>query len=376
MTKRVFRLLGPLIIGLVFLAAIWLLYHELKNYRLGDIGAKLWDITPLGMAVALGLTVVNYLILIGYDWLAVRYVGQKLPLRRISLVSFCGYACSYNFGATLAGTTIRARLYAAWGVPALKILQLLVILGLTFWFGLFSLAGVVFLIAPPQLSPTADVVAAANGTGAPAATGAEAASPTAPVVPPDDAQRAAKLKTTLNYIVKILTNMRLWGGVLLAIALAYMALSMTNIPSIQIFGHRVPVPPFRLTLYQFLITWADMLVAGAVLYGLLRHIPGIGSYPELLGIYLVVYVAVVLSHVPGGYGVFEGGMLFCLDAAAPVDIPKDAVMAGLLVFRIIYFWLPLVLAIVLLTVNEMVLRKHHAVPAAKPEDRVPVLPEA
>ena len=40
----------------------------------------------------------------------------------------------------LAGTSIRYRLYSVWGVPPLKILQLLVILGLTFWFGVFALA--------------------------------------------------------------------------------------------------------------------------------------------------------------------------------------------------------------------------------------------
>ena len=82
------------------------------------------------------MTVVNYLILVGYDWFAVRWVGEKqLPLRKIALASFTGYAFSYNFGATLFGTSIRYRLYSAWGMPLRKILDLLVILGLTFWFG-------------------------------------------------------------------------------------------------------------------------------------------------------------------------------------------------------------------------------------------------
>jgi uncharacterized membrane protein YbhN (UPF0104 family) len=69
-------------------------------------------------------------------------------LRKIALASFAGYAFSYNFGATLFGTSIRYRLYSAWGVPLLKIVKLLVILGLTFWFGVFGLAGVVFVVTP------------------------------------------------------------------------------------------------------------------------------------------------------------------------------------------------------------------------------------
>ena len=62
------------------------------------------------------LTLLNYIILVGYDWFAVRWVGEKdLPLRKIALASFTGYAYSYNFGATLFGTSIRYRLYSAWG---------------------------------------------------------------------------------------------------------------------------------------------------------------------------------------------------------------------------------------------------------------------
>ena len=98
------------------------------------------------------LTVLNYAILVGYDWFAVRWVGEKdLPLRKIALASFTGYAFSYNFGATLFGTSIRYRLYSAWGMSLRKILDLLVILGLTFWFGVFTLAGVVFMATPFQI---------------------------------------------------------------------------------------------------------------------------------------------------------------------------------------------------------------------------------
>ena len=94
---------------------------------------------------------VNYMILVGYDWFAVRWVeAGDLSLRKIALASFTGYAFSYNFGATLFGTSIRYRLYSAWGVPLVKIVELLVILGLTFWFGVFTLAGVVFIVTPSR----------------------------------------------------------------------------------------------------------------------------------------------------------------------------------------------------------------------------------
>lgn len=356
MFKPLLRLLGPLVVTLVFVAAIWLLWNELKNYHLQDISGKIGEITPGGWVLAVVLTVVNYLILIGYDWMAVRYVGEKLGLRRVSLAAFCSYACSYNFGATLAGSTIRLRLYSAWGMPALKIVRLLVILGLTFWFGLFFLAGTIFVADPPRL--VSRPAASAADKASPQASNPSADDDTAG----DDTARRAKLDEVMHYILQIATNMRLWGVVLLAIALAYLGLSAARLTSIRFMGRELPVPPLKLTLYQFAITSADMLVAGLVLYGLLHHVPGVPRYPELLGIYLLVYVAVVLSHVPGGYGVFEGGMLFCLRQCTTATVPADSVMAALLVFRIIYFWLPLVLAIGLLSVNEVLLRRAGASP--------------
>ena len=341
MIKRLLRLLGPVLVGLVFLAAVWLLYRELRRYELSQIGARILEISPIGFGIAVVMTVVNWLILIGYDYLAMRYVGLSLPLRRVAMASFCGYACSYNFGATLAGTTIRLRLYSAWKVPVVKILQLLIILGLTFWFGLFGLAGTVFLVDPPQIV----------ALDAPQA----AAAPATPFAA--DAQD--KSAEVLRQIGRIAVNMRVWGAVLAALALAYLILSAARLSEIHIFGHRLPVPPLKLTLYQFAITWADMLVAALVLYCLMYNIPGVGGYLDLLGVYLLVYVAVVLSHVPGGYGVFDAGMVYCLQRSG--DLATDRVFAAILVFRVIYFWIPLVLAIALLSVNEWQLRRRTAV---------------
>ena len=73
--------------------------------------------------------------------------------------------------------------------------------------------------------------------------------------------------------------------------------------SLKIFRWTLPVPPFRLTVYQIAIASADMLVAGSVLYILFP--PVRGGYLTVLEVYLVAYVLIVLSHVPGGWGVLE-----------------------------------------------------------------------
>lgn len=305
--RRFFHAFGRLLILLVFLGAAWLLYDRLKTYTLQEILDALSDIPWWHIAAASILMVLNYVILIGYDWLAVRWVGEKdLSLRKIALASFTGYAFSYNFGATLFGTSIRYRLYSAWGVRLLKILDLLLILGLTFWFGVFTLAGVVFIVTPLPI--------------------------------PKELQH-------LNLPV----DGTFWVGVaLLLIAAGYIALSAFHRKPLRIFGWQLPVPPLKLTLYQITIACGDLLVAAAVLYVLL--LPAEVGYMRVLSVFMLAFTVSVLTHVPGGYGVFEAIFLRCF--------PKEqgaAVLAAILVFRMIYYWAPLVIAAIMLGYHELTL---------------------
>ena len=65
------------------------------------------------------LAIINYIILIGYDWLALKGIHKTLPVSRVSLVSFVGQAVSYNFGALLgavrcASVSIQAGAFPQW----------------------------------------------------------------------------------------------------------------------------------------------------------------------------------------------------------------------------------------------------------------------
>jgi phosphatidylglycerol lysyltransferase len=305
--KRALHIFGRGLILLIFLAAAWLLYDRLKHYTWQDIRDALAGIPPWHIGIAALLTVANYAILVGYDWFAVRWVGVKdLPLRKIALASFTGYAFSYNFGATLFGTSIRYRLYSAWGVTLRKILDLLVILGLTFWFGVFTLAGVVFIAVPFQIPP--------------------------------------QLKR-----LHLPFEQTFWlGVVLLLLAGVYVAFSALCRKPLKLFGWDIPLPPLKLTLYQIAIACGDLLVAAAVLYSLLPPIEG--SYLRILGVFMLAFVVAVLTHVPGGYGVFDGLIVYFL--------PEEhgaSVAAALLAFRVLYYWIPLLIASVMLGYHELTL---------------------
>ena len=59
----------------------------------------------------------------------------------------------------------------------------------------------------------------------------------------------------------------------------------------------------------------------------------------------------IASHAPGGLGVFEATMLIALSR-----MPFEQVLGALLLFRIIYYILPFILALVLLALNEFIRR--------------------
>ena len=132
------------------------------EYKLSDIRASFADIPSSRIAIAVGLTIINYLVLILYDILAIRAIHHPLDLKKIAFASFTGWVTSNNFGALLGGTSVRYRLYSTWGLTTADIVKLVLMVGVAFWIGLFALAGIVFLIEPVKIPahinlPLADI---------------------------------------------------------------------------------------------------------------------------------------------------------------------------------------------------------------------------
>ncbi len=304
--EKLSHVIGSVVVLLIFAGAAWLLYHELRHYRVRDIRHGLSMIPAGRVWLAVGLTALNYLILIGYDFLAVRSIRHPLALGRIALASFTGFATSYNFGALLGGTSVRYRLYSAWGLSAVDILRLVLMLGLTFWFGIFGLAGVLFLVDPFPIP-------------------AGLALPFATVQPLG------------------------WG--LLVLTVGYLGLTVFWKRPIRFRNTQVSLPGPGISALQLAIAAADLIVAAAILYVLLPAGFGL-NYFEFLGIYLLAVVAVILTHVPGGVGVFE---LMVLKLAGAQS--NEQLVAALLIFRAVYYLLPLLISAVLLAGHELLLRR-------------------
>lgn len=109
----------------------------------------------------------------------------------------------------------------------------------------------------------------------------------------------------------------------------------------------IRVPSMRITMLQFVITLLDMLAASTVLYCLLPNSADI-PFGTFLTVYLLALAAGVLSHVPGGLGVFEVVLL----AAFKSQLDQPGLLAALFLYRLIYVVMPLVVACLVLLVAE------------------------
>ncbi|MDP1717545.1 MAG: lysylphosphatidylglycerol synthase domain-containing protein, partial [Burkholderiales bacterium] len=144
-----------------------------------------------------------------------------------------------------------------------------------------------------------------------------------------------------------------WLGIgCMLIAVSYLLLPVLRKDPLMVRGFQMKMPSVPLAVGQLVLSILEWILAAAVLFILLPE--GGPSYGALLGAFLAAQVIGIISHVPGGIGVFEGIMVLLL---APY-LPSDDSITALLLYRLIYYVVPLVLALLILVGDE--LRNHRA----------------
>ncbi|NQD35708.1 bifunctional lysylphosphatidylglycerol flippase/synthetase MprF [Permianibacter sp. IMCC34836] len=305
-------LLGALISLGLLVFAISFLVRIAQQYKYEEIVAHLHDLPWWQIGMALASTVASYLLLTCYDGLAVMYLRRKLHYRRIALASFVGYTFSHNLGfALLTGSSVRYRLYSMWGLKPAEIAQLVMFCSITFFLGLFAMGGIALLYAPPTL---------------PAEMLAEHA-------------WAAQLGDALFEVMA-------WIGI--GCALAYLAIPLFWRRPLLIRGVEIRFPGFGLSLGQLLIAGIDWVLACSVLYALLPPDTR-PDFLHVLTIFMAGNILGVMLHVPGGIGVFEAVVTALL---SPI-VPTPQLLGALVAYRVTYYLLPFVTALLLFGGHEV-----------------------
>jgi uncharacterized membrane protein YbhN (UPF0104 family) len=111
----------------------------------------------------------------------------------------------------------------------------------------------------------------------------------------------------------------------------------------------VVLPGGPLTLLQIGIGIIDLACCALAMFMLLPVEPNIG-FVTLAVIFVAATLLGFASHAPGGIGVFDAAMLVAL-----WQFDKHKLLAGLLLFRLLYYVAPLVLSLLILGGREILL---------------------
>ena len=287
----------PALSLVLFLAAVWAIYRELAGWQLTDIMAAITALPAWSLASALVAAALGYAVLSLYDVLALRYLGNELKPRRAALAGFVGYAFSHTIGLPLlTGGAVRYRLYTVWGLSTLDIASIVAVNSVTLWLGLAGMVALGGLLAPAE-------VGRMLGLSPGLALGAAAAL-----------------------------------GLLIA---AYVLAGLVVRRELTFRDWKLRLPGPDLALAQLVLAVVDWLLAAATLWFVL---PPLGvPFMAFACLFTVASLAGILSHVPAGLGVFEAVLLL----AMPEQAHLPGVAAGLILYRLIYYVLPVLVAALL-----------------------------
>ncbi|WP_045227366.1 bifunctional lysylphosphatidylglycerol flippase/synthetase MprF [Methyloterricola oryzae] len=312
--SRAKHLLGPITGSVLFFASLWTLHHLLVDYRYAEVSAELRALSQRQVINALLLTALSYLTMSFYDVLAIRYIGNPLPWTKVGFASAVSYAFSNTVGISiLTSTSVRYRLYTSWGLSTLDIGKVIAFCTLTFWLGLLTTAGSVLLV------------------------------------------KGHPLTQELN-----LPRGQWLGAALITLPLLYLQICARSRRELYWGGQSFALPGFRIAATQIALGALDWILAGSVLFTLMPEQLDTGLL-QFLGIYLIAQIVSLISHVPGGLGVFESLILLMM----PKALSSASLLGAILAYRLTYYFIPLAIAASALASYEFLRRNRRLAGAIK-----------
>lgn len=304
--------LGLLFTIVVFILALVAFSHLVEDIDRQSLTQAFSRVTWQAIGLAILAAIISYCMIFGYEWSASRYANAKLTIPTLALGGLSAAAVGNALGfSMLTGGSVRYRVYSKKNTPAIAIIQMTVFASLSLGLALPPIAA---LMAFSDLAYSA---------------------------------RALHINESVLIVIASLVVI---GYILfLLVASRFIAPTHPTPDSRNLcFGLvTLRVPSLQITMLQFIITFLDVLAAGSVLYCLLPTSVAI-PFGTFLTVYLLALAAGVLSHVPGGLGVFEVVLL----AAFKEQLDQPGLLAALFLYRLIYVVMPLLVACLVLLVAE------------------------
>lgn len=296
-THSKWRVAKKILTWLFFIAVVVLLVVYARKVNWEDVYNVVINYNRFAILSAVGLVIVSYLTYGIYDLIGRAYCGHKLAKSQVMLVSFICYAFNLTLSTWVGGVAMRYRLYSRLGLTGSTITRIFSLSIATNWLGYILLAGVVFSAGMVPIPPGWFV-----GEG----------------------------------------TLRLIGILLLISVVVYLGFcAFSKRRRWTIKGQKLALPSLRMALFQYAVSSANWLVMGTIIWLLLGQKV---DYQIVLGVLLISSIAGVIIHIPAGIGVLEAVFLALLSGQ---NVSHGTIIAALLAYRVLYFILPLLLALIL-----------------------------
>ncbi|SEP69640.1 phosphatidylglycerol lysyltransferase [Faunimonas pinastri] len=320
---------GALVSVALVCLAIWVLHRFTQDVTVGEIRDSLDDTPPGRILIALIATAVSFAALAGFDIVATRTSAPgRVSWWVAAAAGSAGFAVSnaLGFGVLTAGS-LRYRIYSSEGLDAADVVRVMATSWMTFWLGFVSIFGLTLTFAPGTLT---DIQWMTGG-----------------------ADRAV-------------------GIVVLAALVAFVVWLGRTPRTVRLGGWSLRLPDAKMAIAQILLGSIDLAASAIVLYALLPS-GSVGSVPYFLLVYVGAVILGLISHAPGGVGAFEATLVAGLGVGGRADV-----IAALIVYRIIYYVLPLGVTAVGLVLSEGLRRKERIQSAAGTAQAIlrPIVPIA
>ncbi|MGH7524292.1 MAG: lysylphosphatidylglycerol synthase domain-containing protein [Gemmatimonadales bacterium] len=316
MTSSVRRWLSLTLNVALFGVAALVMRKILTEYPLAEIVRSLHHIGWQFIWLSVALTTLGYAALVGYDYISLRLARHPIALRDMWRASFVSQAMQNSSPmAVIAGGGLRYRLFTRLGVSGAETAAVVAGNLMTFVLGLFAVAGLSFVIAP------------------------------------------VSIPASLHLPVK---SVRTVGALFLAAVIAAVILAGRKTGTIRIWRWKFDLPNRKTLGEQIGVSVADWLLSSAALYVLMLS-GGPVPFVRFLSAFLMAQIVTQVVPLPGGIGVFEAAVLLM----RPHQVTAPLATAALLVYRVVYYLVPLFAATAILALEASQRHRRDTSPAVR-----------
>lgn len=289
--KKIISFLKIPLVFLIFIVVVYIFHNELSKINFKKTFVLFRDLDTLTFVAIIILGVLSVLILSLYDVMLKQSLKIKLPLHKILSISFIinTFNSVLGFGG-LIGAGIRIYSYRNEVKDRKVLIKSVSLLLLSMLSGLSLLCLLIVL-------------------------------------------NLFKVDTLLDNIS--------WASIVLYIGSAFL-------PIFIVFSILKPsTDQDKLLGVKFTIVSAlEWLAASFLLYVILLSLDIHVDYSQLVGIFVIAALSGLMSMIPGGFGAFD---LVILLGIKSLGVPEEQVLLALLLYRIVYYFFPFIIALGLST---------------------------